>query len=83
MGVTGMRWKILDITRKFVILIGHLVIVVTTVRAMTLQSTALVCRVGETKNAHKILVVIPLEKKKKGDCILEVRENKLKKQGNR
>ena len=65
------------ITRKFVILTAHFVIVLTTVRAMTLQSTALVSRVGETRNAHKILVVIPLEKKR-GDWILEVRENKLK-----
>jgi hypothetical protein len=49
------------ITRKFLILIGHFVIVVTTVNTMTLQSIAHVYRIGERRNTHKILVVIPLQ----------------------
>ena len=70
------------ITRNFVILIGNFVMVVTKVKATTLQSTAHVCRIGETRNAHKILVVMPLENEK-GDWILETWENRLKKLGNR
>lgn len=66
------------ITRNFVILIGNFVMVVTKVKATTLQSTAHVCRIGETRNAHKILVVMPLENEK-GDWILETWENRLKK----
>jgi len=69
MGLYGCNRKEADIsghyiTRKFGILTGQFVIVVTTFRAMTLQSTTLVYRVGDTRNAHKLLVVIRLEKRR-------------------
>ena len=65
MGVTGMRWTFLDIlyNEKICNFDRSLRNCCYDSQSNDIISTALVCRVGETRNAHKILVVIPLEKR--------------------
>jgi hypothetical protein len=58
----GTKWGLVDITMNSVIFTGLLVFIGTSVRALTRQLTARLCRIKEARYAYRIFVLNPLEK---------------------